>query len=261
MSDIVINLYYNSIMNRNYFIIYLVFSVKMCFSLDLSIVTIDNYYPYMYKSEGVISGMASDVVRLILDDTQIKYNIKVYPWARSYNIAVNQNNTMIYAAYRTTEREDLFKWIGPIIPPSDMHVYKMRGRSDINIKTIEDIKKYSIGVIRGVKNHEYLIQEGFSDDKIYPANSLVQEIKMFFSKRIDLLVGDYINLAPTLKKLGYSIENLEEVYLLREGEESYMAFHRDIPDDIFTQIEDSFNRNMDNGMISNIQMFYLNLIK
>ncbi|MGL1892724.1 MAG: transporter substrate-binding domain-containing protein [Spirochaetaceae bacterium] len=237
-------------------ILFFILTVNI-YSQNLNVITLDNYYPFMYKKDGIKTGMATDIVNLILRHSKVKYYIKTFPWTRAYNSVLTNNDTMLYTTYKTEDRENLFRWIGPIIPPSNMYLFKLK-KNEIKINTIEDIREYSVGVIRGVKNHSYLIELGMSDHNIVAVNSMEQEIKMLYSNRIDLIIADSITLIPALKSFGYSKLDVEEVMLFREGELSYMAFNKNISIKTFNIIQNSYNEMINSGEIQDILIRYYN---
>ena len=77
----------------------------------LNVVT-ENWPPYNYQSpSGEIHGIATDNVREILALTDLSYQIRVNPWARSLHLAKTKPNTLIYSIYRSAEREPYFQLV------------------------------------------------------------------------------------------------------------------------------------------------------
>src|ERR1039457_4975179 len=71
---------------------------------------------YAYLREGKVAGPATEVVELTLRKAGFaEYQIKLYPWARSYDMALKEPNVLIYLIARTPARESLFKWAGEIM--------------------------------------------------------------------------------------------------------------------------------------------------
>lgn len=104
-------------------------------------------YNYLDESTGNPAGFAVDVVNLLLKQTGIKAandKIKIYPWARAYKIAQKQKNTLLFTMARTSPRESLFKWVGPIAPRC-IWLWKLKEREDIVIRSFEEAKNYSVG--------------------------------------------------------------------------------------------------------------------
>jgi len=120
---------------------------------------------------------------------------------------------------RLPKREALFKWIG-VITPSDYSVFALKERTDIEIKALDDMKKYKIGTTLGDARETYLVGKGFELEKLYRVGgeeANVQNFKMLKAKRIDLwpmpdAVAYYVS-----KKLGDDPDKvLRKVFELSE---------------------------------------------
>ncbi len=83
------------------------------YAQDIVASTIESWPPFMFKQDGEITGIATDVVRATFKKAGVSLKIQIYPWARAYKTALDKKNTMVFMLYRTPDREELFKWIGP----------------------------------------------------------------------------------------------------------------------------------------------------
>ena len=85
------------------------------------------------------------------------------------------------------DRKILFNWVGPI-SPREIWLFKLASREDIVLRSLEDAKRYQIGVVRKSSSANYLLKNGFSEDKnLQLANLEIQNIKKLFIGRIDLV--------------------------------------------------------------------------
>ncbi|MBA4366572.1 MAG: hypothetical protein C0403_02920, partial [Desulfobacterium sp.] len=71
--------------------------VGWCFAFnvqaeDVVQVVTENWSPYNFEEKGVVKGSSTETVRKVLEKANIKHTIKVYPWARSYKMALEQKN-------------------------------------------------------------------------------------------------------------------------------------------------------------------------
>ncbi len=80
---------------------------------DINVVT-ENWRPYNYEENSKIKGSSTKIVQTVLNQSGFQYAINLYPWARSYQEALNNKNTLIYTIVRIPLREHLFKWVGPV---------------------------------------------------------------------------------------------------------------------------------------------------
>ena len=64
---------------------------------------------FVFMQDGKIAGPATEVVKKTLQLAGINdYRLNIYPWARAYDMALNEPNVLIYLVARTPERETRF---------------------------------------------------------------------------------------------------------------------------------------------------------
>ncbi len=168
------------------FFIFLFFFNSL-YAQSLTVYT-EEFPPYNYMANGVITGMSTEVVEAVLKQAEIAYDIKSYPWIRTYNNAVNGTNALIYSISRRAKREKQFQWIGVIVP-SIQSVFALKERGDITIKSMNDLKKYQIGTTIGDARETYLINKGFdlkTFQRISGEDSYVRNYKKLKSGRIEV---------------------------------------------------------------------------
>ncbi|RVU42043.1 hypothetical protein EOE67_02330 [Rheinheimera riviphila] len=72
--------------------------------------------PYqVVKNHQVVAGSAYLQVEAILRSAGLPCRTEVLPWARSFELARSQPNTLIYSLARLPAREHLFVWLAPLI--------------------------------------------------------------------------------------------------------------------------------------------------
>lgn len=181
---------------RNNYLIFTVFIItniifQTAFADDKIRVVTESWYPFNYLDEkGNIVGKSTKVVKAILNDSGLDYEIEINPWSRAFNLVTSQPNVLIYSILRTPDREDLFYWFCPISKLERHKVYKLTARTDIAVNAEEDIKKYTTGVTGNTFLHKYMTGLGFVDGKNLQVNSDDSvSINMFIAGRIDLLVS------------------------------------------------------------------------
>ena len=98
---------------------------------DKLLVVTESWFPYNYlDSKGEITGSSTAVVTSVLKHANITYEIDLYPWQRSYSIAIAQDNILIYSIYRTPSRENFFHWICPLLSSPLHSFYKLSSRKN-----------------------------------------------------------------------------------------------------------------------------------
>ena len=128
---------------------------------ELNIAT-EDYAPFQYVKDGAIKGFSAEIVQEMLARTKIKSEIIMYPWARAYLIAQEKPNTIIFSMARSKEREDMFKWIGPIAP-REIWLYRLKEREEIKVLDLEELKnkKYHLGMVTDHSTTKLLMEKGF----------------------------------------------------------------------------------------------------
>ena len=77
-----------------------IIQISIFSGVPLTIVTSEEA-PYQYIENNNIKGISVDILRELLKETGYeKTEIKVYPWARSYRMALSDENTMIFTISR-----------------------------------------------------------------------------------------------------------------------------------------------------------------
>lgn len=78
----------------------------------------ENYPPFnMENKDGKLVGIGVEVFTEMLKrvgSSQTKEDFELMPWSRAYNIVQTKKNSVLFTTSRTKEREELFKWVGPL---------------------------------------------------------------------------------------------------------------------------------------------------
>ena len=148
----------------------------------------EEFPPFQFKENDKIVGASAEVVEAVLKSAGVSYEMNSYPWARSYQLAQEKEDSLIFSISRQEKREALFKWIGVIVP-CQYSVFALQSRSDIQVATLTDMKKYKIGTTLKDARESYLESKGFdlnTFDRTSGDNSHVSNYKKLKAGRIDL---------------------------------------------------------------------------
>jgi polar amino acid transport system substrate-binding protein len=129
----------------------------------LTIVT-DVWPPYVRKEQREVTGISTEVVKKAMAKTNISYELQVLPWARAYDQAKTQPNTLIFTLARTLEREDSFQWIHRIHPPDPTHLYMLKNSSHA-LYSFTDALHHTVAVLRDSMASQRLQTMGFEVGK------------------------------------------------------------------------------------------------
>jgi polar amino acid transport system substrate-binding protein len=146
--------------------------------------------------------------------------IQVVPWARGYNITLTDPNVALFSTTRLPQRENLFKWVGPLYR-QNWGFYAKKG-TKIRIKSLEEAKNIArIGTYYKDAKEQFLKKLGFNN--LVSTNTNLSNIKHLIQGEIDLWVSSDFNMPYLATQAGISPDQLELVYAFREVD-NYIAF-------------------------------------
>jgi polar amino acid transport system substrate-binding protein len=212
-------------------------------AIDLTLYT-EEFAPFNYTQDGVITGVSTEVVNHIMADTGYNITIKSLPWSESYEKAQIEKNALIYSISRRKQREPLFKWIG-IITPTSYSVKVLKSRKEIKIDTLEDMKEFKIGTNAEDVVETWMIGKGFSlsdFERTTGSNSVVKNFRKLLNKEIDVWPSPDAVAFYVARQQGHSNPSavFRSVYPLEELSGGYyIAGSQNTSDSIITTISQS----------------------
>ena len=219
-------------------------SVQPALSAELIILT-ENLPPLNYVEDGVLVGPSVDTVKEIQRRVGSQEEIKVYPWARAYKMALEEENVVLFGMTHTEVRHEQFKWIGPLATKRDILVAK-KG-SGIQINSLEDAKKVrSIGTLRDDTRERLLKRLGFTN--LEPVSDEQMNARKLVLGRIDLWTYKIPGLRTVCDLAGVDHKQMEEVYSLREINVD-IAFSKKTSDSIVQKWKNAFNEMIADGTV------------
>lgn len=78
----------------------------------------EEYPPFNFSENGKDKGILVDFLLDVLKNSNAtisREDIKIVPWAFGYRHTEKQKNVCLFGMARTANRENLFKWVGPIM--------------------------------------------------------------------------------------------------------------------------------------------------
>lgn len=224
------------------------------------LVLAEDWPPYNYLEDGELVGLSADLVREVLAGAGISTEIRVQPWKRAYETASSRPNTLLFSTSRTEEREDRFLWIGPLWN-RELYLYKLRDRDDIRVESFEDLRRWSVGVVRGGSVEELLRSGGLREgEHFWPVAEERQNLRKLFQGRIDLApcgADPELEWNITLAEHGYRAGDLEKAFLLTDEGGYYVAAHPDTSADLVVRLQQVLDRLLADGARERIRSRYL----
>lgn len=191
--------------------------VNECVAGNKITVVTESWKPYNYLANGKVVGQSTEVVESILQLTDIAYDISLYPWARSYSMALKYPNILIYSIVRSPARSKKFHWFCPIGEQVFYHVYTLSSREDITVDNLDTLRKYSIGVTRDTFPHEFLKARGFEEDVNFQvtATNKTNLIKLL-NNRVDIIIEANDVVYQRLIEAGFANSHIKSTLPLKD---------------------------------------------
>ncbi|KPY36285.1 MULTISPECIES: substrate-binding periplasmic protein [Pseudomonas syringae group] len=217
----------------------------------------ENYPPYNMAADGKnfaqdsnINGIAVDVVREMFKRAGVGYNLTLrFPWERVYKLALEKHGYGVFSTVRTPERENLFKWVGPIGPVD--WVLLAPANSTVALSSLEQARGYRIGAYKGDAVAEHLALKG-----------LDPVVMLRDQDNARKLVSGQIDLWATADPVGLYLAKQEGITDLKtvlrfHTAELYLALNKDTPQDVVDRLQAALDKMRDEGKLKKINDRYL----
>lgn len=237
-------------------------SVSVRASERLSLVT-EVYPPYQIKekSNAPLQGMRVDTMKKILAKTDISYDLKVMPWARSYKAALSQPNTCLFSTMRLPFREDDFHWVFPLGFASSV-VYVAKDRiHEYDINALSDLRNYLTVVHREDVIEQLLRRLGYQEGKhLFVVSGWKQAIDIVVRKRADIIVGNDLILAYYMQLAKVPTDYLVPIYPIPQltNMEHYLACNKETSPELIEKLQLAYEQAKTSGEIDEVIRLWRN---
>ncbi|MHC8384241.1 substrate-binding periplasmic protein [Pseudomonas sp. LB3P14] len=223
---------------------------------DLVLLT-ENFPPYNMAKNGKnfaqdenINGIAVDIVREMFKRAEVTYSLTLrFPWERIYKLALEKPGYGVFVMARLPDRENLFKWVGPIGP--DDWIMLAKADSKISLESLEQARKYKIGAYKGDAIAETLAKQGLKPIVVLRDQD---NAKKLVNGQIDLwATGD-----PAGRYLARQdgVTGLKTVLRFNSAE-LYLALNKDVPDETVAKLQAALDQLRKEGVVEDIMARYL----
>ena len=213
------------------------------------IINTEEYAPLSYTENGILKGIATEQVEAIFSLADIDYEMRVFPWARSYNKALTEANTCVFTTSHTPERSKLFKWVEPL--SLNMSILVKSKQSSVSVSTIDEAMKYRIGIQNEDVAGAYLKDKGFIS--LDSAANVDQSILKLLAGRVDMVAlaeSRYLAMVDQ----GQPIEKVIDIFALKMG----LACNLQVEDATIERLQKALDKLIQEGMQDKINTKYKN---
>ncbi|TNE66665.1 MAG: transporter substrate-binding domain-containing protein [Alphaproteobacteria bacterium] len=184
---------------------------------ELTLLTSENP-PFTYGAlqDGVPAGASVDLMRKMMQDGKVPYSLTLMPWNRAYQHALEDANTCLFVTNRLPDREDKFRWVGPLYE-GGWGIYKRPG-SDMKIQGIDDLAGKAIAGTFNADQAQFV-------EHAYHATPLrveddIAAAKLLYMGRADLWLSGLLRNRAVTRVIG---EPPAELALLLTRADLYLA--------------------------------------
>ncbi|NWB96753.1 ABC transporter substrate-binding protein [Pseudomonas gingeri] len=218
-------------------------------------VVTEEWAPYNYEENNHLTGISTEIVRRIMTLTGDDFEVVLLPSMRSSHTLNTRPKTIMYSLFRTTERELLYKWVGPIVEES-IYPYQLADAPQ-PMNSLEQllhaprITTRQAGLIPSV-----LQPMGFNNlEKV--ATESRQLYRMLLAGRTDIIVGDTAaGVAYYSRQLNIAPGTLRRVPVELYRSSLYIAFSLDSDDKVVAAWANALEELRRSGELERIQNRY-----
>jgi polar amino acid transport system substrate-binding protein len=195
--------------------------------------TTEQYPPFIYRDpDGTYRGSSVEQVEALMRKADIPFTMEIMPWARAYVLAETQPMHCVFSAARIPEREPKFKWVTPLSISRNFLVRLKQ--STIDVKTMDDAKRYTIGTHRADYTETLLRERGFPSVDVSASFEIT--LNKLMEQRIDMMPMP----ESVYAKLKAEGRPLESVLLFSENRFG-IACNRDVPDEMIALMQNGLD--------------------
>jgi len=143
-------------------------------------------YTVSGEDNGEIVGPAVDLVKAMMLESKLEYELSLVPWPRAVQTIDNFENVLVFSMARSADRENLYYWIGEIWQMKH-YLYGLKRKAEQLPMTLDQAKKFKISIPNKDVAHNFLVAQGFHNLMI--VQSLDRSLKLLQRERIELFSG------------------------------------------------------------------------
>ncbi|MCX6226484.1 MAG: transporter substrate-binding domain-containing protein [Bacteroidia bacterium] len=203
--------------------------------------------PQSYRDfDGSITGSSMEMVETMMDGTNLAGPVELTSWTNAYNQILLVPNSMAFSTLRSTDRENLFHWVGPVC--KKRYCFFVHASSDYHIGTIDDaFHMKSVGTVTGWASEKELLDLGFINVVTW---ATPQEV---FQKLMDgdipCAVLNDISIRILASASGHPPKDVRKEAVLSEGQ-TYLAFSKVTEASYITAWTSAYNSLVSTGKFS-----------
>ena len=216
----------------------------------------EHWVPYQFEENGTIQGISVDLLVDLLErvgSQQGRNDIKMLPWARGYRYAQQTEHAILFLTSRTSEREHLFKWVGPVIQNRWLLIAKKQRQLKLDTKA--DLLNFTYATVIDDVGEQYLLNAGIPKANLDRTSGYVNCIRMLNAARVDMVAMSWETFSLFAAQEGIDTSLFESVYPLASSD-LYYAFFKGTPEWIIASFQAALEALIAEGRLDELKMKY-----
>jgi len=214
------------------------FLALVCSALFAQVFTVytEQLPPFNYLENDKVIGSSTRLLEALLaksGHTIAQGKINLVPWSRGYHEALTTQNTILYSMARTPEREDLFKWVGPVNKLTIGLIAKKASRVVVNKPAC--LNNYTVAVMHDTAAESILKNLGMKSANMERFSNPLAQIKKLNEGRVDAMAFGVEGMYQMLSAAGIDPSLYETVYVLKQSD-LYFAFHKETDERLIQEL-------------------------
>lgn len=195
--------------------------------LDKKIIQLvtESYIPYGYEENGLVKGVAVDVVTEAFRRIGYNVELKMLPWTRALQMVEDGDTDGIFCAFYSDERAIFMDYLQEPLAYEAQYCYTLKDSSVVFDGTLDSLKPYRIGVIQdwyyGAAFDEAVKSGDFAVERV---TDLSVNIQKLLDGRIDVIVNPRLSTLYYLKQMKIQDRVVEQTVPFREPTALYLGF-------------------------------------
>jgi len=208
----------------------------------------DPPFSMIRADDGMIVGISTEILRAAFEEAKIPYTLHLYPWPRSYAMAEKDDNTCVFSTVRNEQRENTFKWVGPL-SIREWALFGLPGSPVLS--STDQAKGKMIGTTFGEAGAQFLKNLGLSFEETKDDYELNR--KKLMAHRVDYWLSALDTQIYLAKK--NRVTGLVPVIKLSKFED-FIACNKTVSDDIVEKLNNIIAKMSMDGRSSAIRAQY-----
>ena len=218
----------------------------------------EEYPPFNFvDANRHLRGISVDILMEMFKRLEIQVaprQIGVYPWARSYKKLLTEPGTGLFSMNYTKRRQQLFKFVGPIVPVR-VSVISLKSRK-LAIDGLAGLRQLTYAVVREDIGEQLLNDLGIAPVQIVPLHSAESMLRFLLMGRVDAIAYAEDVAHYQFAEVGVPQRQYEVLHVLQDSHIGY-AFHRDTPDSLIEVLNNSLRQLHQEGVVEAIRQRYV----